>query len=120
MIQIRLLGPVEVTIDRAPAPPDLLWRKHLALLVYLARSPHRARARDHLLALLWSDKDDEAARHSLNEAVRILRRSAPDCIHRQQERLQLEQELVEKQKQIIKEQKKLEQEQLEKKNHRIQ
>jgi len=46
----------------------------MALIVYLARSPKRARARDHLTGLLWGDRPEQAARHSLNEAVRVLRR----------------------------------------------
>ncbi|MGH7548660.1 MAG: AfsR/SARP family transcriptional regulator, partial [Gemmatimonadales bacterium] len=74
MIVCRILGPVDVSVDGAGAPPELLWRKNLALLVYLARSPKRARAREHLIGLLWGDKPESAARHSLNEAVRVLRR----------------------------------------------
>jgi len=75
VIHCRTLGPVEVTVDGADAPAELLWRKNLALLLYLARSP-KGRARDHLIGLLWPDKPEEDARHSLNEALRILRRSA--------------------------------------------
>lgn len=63
-------------MDGAAAPPELLWRKHLALLLYLARSPKRARTREHLTGLLWPEKDEGAARHSLNEALRVLRRAA--------------------------------------------
>lgn len=74
MIEVRTLGPVAVTVDGADAPRELTWRKNLALLVYLARSPHRTRTREHLATLLWGDKVDEAARHSLNEALRTLRR----------------------------------------------
>ncbi len=74
MIACRTLGPVEVLVDGEPAPPELLWRKNLALLVYLARSPKRTRARDHLIGLLWADKGEQAARHSLREAIRVLRR----------------------------------------------
>lgn len=74
-ISVRTLGPIEVAVDGAAAPGELLWRKNLALLVYLARSPKRARARDHLVGLLWGDKPEEAARHSLNEALRVLRRT---------------------------------------------
>jgi len=74
MIVCRTLGPVAVSVDGGSAPPELLWRKNLALLVYLARSPKRARAREHLIGLLWGDKPEGAARHSLNEAVRVLRR----------------------------------------------
>ncbi len=75
MITVRTLGPVDVACDGAAPPPELLWRKHLALLVYLARSPRRARSRDHLVGLLWGDRPDAAARHSLREAIRVLRRS---------------------------------------------
>jgi len=76
VIVCRTLGPVEVTVDGEPAPPELLWRKHLALLVYLARSPRQTRSRDHLTALLWADRNEAAARHSLSEALRVLRRHA--------------------------------------------
>ncbi len=80
MIACRLLGPVEVTVDGAPPPPELLWRKNLALLVYLALSPRGLRTRDHLIGLLWGDKEASAARHSLREAVRILRQSLGDAL----------------------------------------
>ncbi len=74
MIACRTLGPIEVSVNGAGAPAALLWRKNLALLVYLARSPKRARARDHLIGLLWGDKAEQRARQSLNEALRTLRR----------------------------------------------
>lgn len=73
MIFCQTLGPVGLSVDGGPAPPELLWRKHLALLVYLARSP-RGRTREHLVGLLWGEKPEAAARHSLNEAIRVLRR----------------------------------------------
>jgi len=76
MILCRTLGPVELSLDGGPAPPELLWRKHLALLVYLARSPRRGRSREHLIGLLWGDRTDAAARHSLSEALRVIRRHA--------------------------------------------
>ncbi len=76
VIHCRTLGPVELNVDGAPAPSELLWRKHLALLVYLARSPRRARNRDHLVGLLWADRTETAARHSLSEALRVIRRYA--------------------------------------------
>jgi DNA-binding SARP family transcriptional activator len=80
MIRVEALGPVRVLVDGAPAPAELLWRKHLALLVYLARSPRRCRTRTHLVGLLWPEKDESAARHSLNEALRILRKATGDRI----------------------------------------
>jgi len=76
MIRIQCLGPVAVGDGTAAASPELLWRKHLALLIYLACSPRRTRTRDHLVGLLWHDRPENAARHSLNEALRIIRRSA--------------------------------------------
>ncbi len=74
VIVCRTLGPIEVTVDGAPAPAELLWRKHLALLVYLARSPRQTRSREHLIGLLWADRTELAARHSLSEALRVIRR----------------------------------------------
>lgn len=74
MISCRVLGPVEIIVDGGPAPAELLWRKNLALLVYLVRSPKRTRSRDHLVGLLWGEKPESAARHSLNEAIRVLRK----------------------------------------------
>jgi DNA-binding SARP family transcriptional activator len=79
VILCHTLGPVEVSVDGGPAPPDLLWRKHLALLIYLARSPRRVRSRDHLVGLLWGDRSESAARHSLNEALRVIRRHAGEA-----------------------------------------
>ena len=76
MIVVRALGPADVRVDGAAAPAELLWKKNLALLVYLARSPKRLRTREHLVGLLWADKPEKDARHSLNEAVRVLRQSA--------------------------------------------
>jgi len=76
MIHCRTLGPAAVTVDGAEPPVELLWRKHLALLVYLARSPHRARTREHLIGVLWGDRPQAAARHSLREAVHVLRSAA--------------------------------------------
>ena len=75
MIECRTLGPVEVTVNDQDPPSQLLWRKNLALLIYLARSPSGTRTRDHLTGLLWGDKPDSAARHSLREAVRAIRQS---------------------------------------------
>src|SRR5213594_4955638 len=75
VIVVRALGPADVRVDGAAAPAELLWRKNLALLVYLVRSPKRLRTREHLVGLLWADKPEKDARHSRNEAVRVLRQS---------------------------------------------
>src|SRR5881392_8063 len=78
-LSVRVLGPARLTVDGAAAPPELLWRKHLALLVYLARSPRKSRTREHLLGLLWSDRTEALARHSLSEALRVLRQALGDA-----------------------------------------
>jgi len=73
MIVCRTLGPVSVEVDGAGAPTELMWRKNIALVVYLARSPKRARSRDHLIGVFWGDKPQDDARHSLNQALGTLR-----------------------------------------------
>jgi DNA-binding SARP family transcriptional activator len=80
MISLRTLGPVEVTVDGDTPPRELLWRKNLALLLYLARSPERRRSREHLVGVFWGDKPDASARHSLNEALRVIRKSAGEDV----------------------------------------
>jgi len=90
MITCRLLGPAEVLVDGRAPPPDLLWRKNLALLVYLSRSPKRTRTREHLMELLWGDKSESSARHSLREAIRIVRRGVgPDGITTEHDQVRL-------------------------------
>ncbi|HVH10792.1 MAG TPA: AAA family ATPase, partial [Gemmatimonadales bacterium] len=79
VIQCRVLGPARVTVGAGAAPTELLWRKHLALLVYLALSPRRGRTREHLVGLLWSDRTEKQARHSLSEALRVFRRVLGDA-----------------------------------------
>jgi len=51
----------------------VLWRKHVALLTYLALSPNGTRSRSHLVGLLWPESLQDKARRSLNEAIRRLR-----------------------------------------------
>lgn len=69
----QTLGAPIVRLGDGSTPATLQWRKNLALLVYLARSPKRTRSREHLIGLLWGDKPERKARHSLNEALRTLR-----------------------------------------------
>lgn len=92
-IELRCLGPLEVRVDGGPPPAELLWRKHLALLVYLARSP-RGRAREHLMGLLWPEKDQDKARHSLNEALRVLRRTLGAALVTEGDVVRIEPEVV--------------------------
>ena len=90
MIQIHALGPLEVRVDGADAPDDLLWTHNLALLLYIARSPARRCTRDQAIGLLWPDKPDGPARQSLREAVRVLRRYiGEERMHAEADQLEL-------------------------------
>jgi DNA-binding SARP family transcriptional activator len=73
VIDASLLGPVQISVDGNAPPPELLWRRNLALLIYLACSPKRSRTREHLTGLLWPDKAEEKARQSLREALSKIR-----------------------------------------------
>ena len=72
-LELRCFGTATARVDGRDAPPQVLWHKHFALLAYLALSPNRTRTREHLVGLLWPEKRDGQARHSLNEALSRLR-----------------------------------------------
>jgi DNA-binding SARP family transcriptional activator len=74
-LELVCLSPATARVAGRTAPADVLWRKHLALLIYLALSPTRSRSRNQVLGALWPEKDEARARHSLNEALRRLRAS---------------------------------------------
>jgi len=78
VIRARTLGVLDLAPDGEEIPPELRWRKNAALLVYLSRSPDGARTREHLCGIFWPDKPEAAARHSLNEALRVLRKALPE------------------------------------------
>ena len=48
-------------------------RKHLALLIRLALEPGKKHARDYLIDLLWRDASLDHGRHSLSQAITVLR-----------------------------------------------
>ncbi len=58
-LELQCFGAPTARLDGHPAPAQVLWNKHLALLIYLALSPNRTRTRSHLLGLLWPEKDEE-------------------------------------------------------------
>ncbi|HEY7192383.1 MAG TPA: AAA family ATPase [Gemmatimonadales bacterium] len=94
MISCQTLGPPVVRLEDGTAPPPLQWRKNLALLVYLARSPKRTRSRDHLLGLLWGDQPEEKARGSLNQALLTLRSFAGDGVESDRAHVRLSDRVV--------------------------
>lgn len=94
MMLCQTLGPPVVRLGDGTTPADLQWHKNLALLVYLARSPKRTRTRDHLVGLLWGDRPDEKARHSLNVALGTLRSYAGDGVQSDRTHVRLAEETV--------------------------
>lgn len=97
-LALRCLGPPTVLIDGKEPPSDVLWRKHIALLTYLALSPDTTRSRSHLTGLLWGGKPDDKARRSLNEAIHRLRatlgteriQSRGESVHLSSDRLDID------------------------------
>ena len=67
-IKILCLGGLEATRDGQPLD-GFESRKVRALLAYLVSRPHKRHSREQLASLLWSDRDDEAARRNLRQAV---------------------------------------------------
>lgn len=72
-LELQCFGPPTARVSGQDAPREVLWHKHLALLVYLALSPDHTRTREHLVGLLWPEKRDKWAKHSLTEALSRLR-----------------------------------------------
>ena len=72
MIELRVLGPTEVTRDGVGVK---LQRKPLALLTYLALAePRGFHRRDTLLGIFWPDYDQSRARAALRQPLYHLRR----------------------------------------------
>ena len=75
LLEIRVLGPLEVRVDGAPLRVDT--RKAMAIVALLAveRRPY---ARDELAAMLWPESDDESARGALRRTLSVLRTALGD------------------------------------------
>lgn len=73
-LSLVCLGTPTARLEGHEAPAEVLWRKNLALLIYLALSPNRTRTREHLVGILWPETTERLARKSLTEAVRRLRK----------------------------------------------
>lgn len=56
-----------------------LGRRDRALLAYLALCPGQREARDILATLLWSQRQDEQARHSLAQSTSVIRKALDDA-----------------------------------------
>ena len=76
-LHVRLLGGFEVWHGDKPVG-GFESQKVRALLAYLVSHRDRTFSREHLAGLLWPDRDPEAARHALRQAVYNLKASLPD------------------------------------------
>lgn len=74
MLLIRTLGELGVYGDGGVLSGAATQPKRLAILALLARAGSRGVSRDHLLAMLWPDADEERGRRTLNQALYALRR----------------------------------------------
>lgn len=72
MLSIRLFGGFDLTLVDGPMP-GRLGPKLQGLLAYLAMSRGVAVPRGQLAVLLWGERDEERARHSLSQALTTLR-----------------------------------------------
>ena len=76
MIDIRVLGTLEIYGPDGAPVGALTQPKRLALLLYLVLAePAGPKSRDSLMALLWPEADAESARHSLRNAIYALRQT---------------------------------------------
>ncbi len=76
MLQIRLLGPLEVVVAGRLVVVDT--RKALAIVALVA-AEGRPFAREELAAMFWPDADDEAARGALRRTLSALRKAVGEA-----------------------------------------
>ena len=73
---LKLFGGFEL-YDRHGARIRLPTKNARALLAYLAVQPGRPQVREKLMALLWGERSDKQARHSLNQTLVQIRKAVP-------------------------------------------
>jgi TolB-like protein/DNA-binding SARP family transcriptional activator len=77
LLTLQVLG--GFCLRRADASEvDSLGRKEQALFAFLALQAGRPQSRDKLASLLWGDRGDQQARHSLRQSLTVLRRVLAD------------------------------------------
>ena len=72
-LSLKTLGEFVIR-DETGKALSLPTRKTRALLAYLAANADKPQQRDRLMALLWGDRGEQQARHSLNQALLSIRR----------------------------------------------
>jgi DNA-binding SARP family transcriptional activator/predicted ATPase len=74
LLTLRLFGGFEARL-LAGRPLTLPRKKARALLAYLALRQGQPQPRDKVTALLWGDKEEEQARHSLRQAISTIKKT---------------------------------------------
>jgi len=98
VLSLKVLGEFLLN-DASGAPLSLPTRKTRALMGYLAVYADQPLQRDRLMALLWGDRGEKQARHSLNHALMAIRKlgqkSAVALLDGDVERVMLRSEAIE-------------------------
>ena len=74
---LKLFGEFQLSSSDG-TPITALGRRDRAVLTYLALSPSQSESRERLAALLWSNRADEQARHSLALSTAVIRKALGD------------------------------------------
>jgi DNA-binding SARP family transcriptional activator/TolB-like protein len=75
--KLRLFGEFRLSSDEGEVI-SALGRRDRAVLAYLALTPGRRESRDRLASLLWSNRGEEQARHSLVQSTAVVRKALGD------------------------------------------
>lgn len=78
MLHLKLLGGAAIEEDGVPLQGPVAQRHRLGLLALLAMAHPEWSSREKLIALLWPEKDGEAARNLLSQAVHAVRKTLDD------------------------------------------
>jgi len=75
-LELRLLGPVRITVDGAPVE-ERVWtrRKSKSLVKILALAPRHQLHREQLMEHLWPEMEPELAANNLHKAIHAARRA---------------------------------------------
>ncbi|MFL5540211.1 MAG: BTAD domain-containing putative transcriptional regulator, partial [Longimicrobiaceae bacterium] len=75
---LQLLGDPVLVGPQGPVTGRAAYRRRLALLSILAVARGRPVGRERIIGLLWPENPSEAARHTLSEALYVLRKELGD------------------------------------------
>lgn len=75
--ELRLFGEFHLS-SREGGEVTSLGRRDRAVLAYLALAPNQRESRERLATLLWSNRGDEQARHSLAQSTAVVRKALGD------------------------------------------